>query len=164
MTSRKENRFIVVITDRYSKLTRAKTRARVTVPIVTAVFLEPWTVPNGILNTILADNGPQFLSTFFAALCVSVVIKLVTITGYHPESRAQVERFNKTLVARWKQYIARHQSDWDLFVQPITYGYNIQVHRTTRASLLSLSFSREPPEALTSEVATAEEFSRLSLA
>lgn len=50
---------------------KAITCAKVLAPIVGTVLKERWILPFGIPNTILTDNGVQFVSKFFAALlCV----------------------------------------------------------------------------------------------
>lgn len=138
--------------------------AKFTVSVVTTVFLEYWIVTYGKSNKILTDKRPQFLSKFSAALCDSMRNRLFTPTEYHLESNGQVEWFNKTLVARLRHYIDENQTDWDLFMQPIAYGYNTQVHCTTRTFPISLIHRREPPRDLTSKVETTEEVSRLNSA
>lgn len=39
--------------------------------------------------------------------------------------------FNKTLVARRRHYMDHLQTDWNVYMQEMTYGYNTQIHRTT---------------------------------
>lgn len=63
------------------------------------------------------------MSKFFSTLCVSLGTKLVTVTEYHPQSKRQVKRFEKLLVARLRHYIDDHRIDWDMYVQPLANGY-----------------------------------------
>lgn len=65
---------------------------------------------------LLTDNGPQFLAKLFETLCLDLKVKHVTTAAYHPQTSAQVERYNKALVARLLHYIADHQNDWDEYV------------------------------------------------
>ena len=143
--SKKGNRFITVMTDRYSKLTRAVPSTKTTAPQVALIFLDNWVIPYGIPSYVLTDNGPQFTSKFFACLCAFLGSKLLNTTAYHPQTNGQAERFNRTIVARMRHYVNEHQTDWDDYVQPLTYGYNCQVHRTTGTTPFSLVLSREPP-------------------
>jgi len=113
---------VIVITDRYSKLTRAIPVASITAPHVASIFVDHWVIPYGIPEQILSDNGKQFVSKFFAALCAFLGAKLTTTTAYHPQCNGQTERYNKTIIARLRHYVDEHQSDWDEFVQPLTYA------------------------------------------
>lgn len=74
--------------------------------------------------------------------------KSVSMTEYHYQANGRLERFNKMLAARLRRHINEHQNDWDNYVQPLTYGYNAQVHCTTKTVLFSLMLSREPPGAI----------------
>lgn len=42
----------------------------------------------------------------------------------------------KTLISRIQLYIADNKATWDIFVQPVPYAYNSQVHHST-AKMLS---------------------------
>ena len=72
-------------------------------------------------------------------------IKHLTTTAYHPATNGQTERYNKTIVSRLRHYVNENQADWDDYLQPLTYAYNLQVHRSTRVSPFALTLSRVPP-------------------
>lgn len=99
------NRFIFVVTDRLTKLTRAVTVAKVTVPHVAAMSLENLITPIGTPDIILTDNGKKFTSKFFAALWASMGTKFVTTTVYHLPTNGQVARYNRTLVTKLRHSI-----------------------------------------------------------
>ena len=139
------NRFVLVITDRYSKMARAIPMQDTTTKDVAQVFVEHWVYPYGIPNKLLTDNGPQFESKLFAAICQFLGVKHSTTTAYHPQTNGQTERYNRTLVERLRHYVSDHQKSWDEYVQPLTYAYNIQVHRSTGTTPYSLVLSRHPP-------------------
>lgn len=61
--------------------------------------IEHWVVQYEIWNTILTDNGMQFVTKFFSALCASMDPKLVITTTYHLLANGPVERFDRTPVA-----------------------------------------------------------------
>ena len=65
-------------------------------------------------------------------------------TTYHPQSNGQTERFNRTLVQRLRHYLEEHQRDWDDYVQPLTFAYNTQVHRSTETTPFDLLLTRPP--------------------
>lgn len=86
------NRFILVMTDRYLKLTWVIPVAKITARNVATVILENWVIYYEAPDFILTDNGKQFTSKFFAALYASLEAKLVTTTEYHLQINGQVEQ------------------------------------------------------------------------
>lgn len=68
--TKQKNRFIIVMTDSCSKLTRAISIAMTTAPRVAMVVFGNRIMPYVTPNTIVTDNGLQFVSEFFVALCV----------------------------------------------------------------------------------------------
>ena len=138
------NRHVLVITDRFSKLSRAVPLVRINSTSVVRAFLENWAYPYALPETLLSDNGTQFTSKFFEEICTTLGVKHLTTTTYHPQANGQVERYNRTLVARLRHYVAENQRDWDEFVQPLTYAYNTQVHRSTGRSPFDLVLAQAP--------------------
>ena len=143
--SAKGNQYILVITDRYTKLARAIPLATTTAPVVAEAFLDYWVYPYGMPNYLLTDNGTQFVSKFFETICSYLGIKHLTTTAYHPECNGQAERYNRTLVERLRHYVSEHQKQWDVYVPTLTYAYNLQTHRATNTTPFSTALSRHPP-------------------
>lgn len=62
------NIFILLITDRKWKLKRANPASKMTDAHVASFLLDHWIVPYGILDHLLAENSPHFVSYCFATL------------------------------------------------------------------------------------------------
>ncbi|CDF39905.1 unnamed protein product [Chondrus crispus] len=84
----------------------------------------------------------------FTKLTRSIPLRTTTAhyltTAYHPQTNGQTERFNRTLVQRLRHYVAEHQRDWDEYIQPLTFAYNTQVHRSTETTPFDLVLTRPP--------------------
>lgn len=65
---------------------------------------------------LLKDNGAQFASKFYGAVCPFLGVKLCFTTAYHRRENGKVERFNKTIVHSLRHYVAENQKDWDRLV------------------------------------------------
>ena len=65
----RNNRYLLVITDRFSKLVRTVPLKRITAAIVARAFTKHWVLVYGLPSTVLADNGKQFVSRFFVDVC-----------------------------------------------------------------------------------------------
>ena len=63
------NEYLLVIVDRFSKMTRAISLERIDAETIAAAFLDDWVAAYGPPATVLSDNGPQFRSTFFQGVC-----------------------------------------------------------------------------------------------
>lgn len=59
------NQDAIVMTDKYSKLSRAGPTAKTSATQVANIFLVYWIIPFGIPSYLLTGNGPQFLSRVF---------------------------------------------------------------------------------------------------
>lgn len=116
------NQYIVMITDKYSKLTRAIPNSKILSTHMSNIFLDHWIIPFGIPSYLLTDNGPQIVRKLFATVCGSLVVKHVTTTAYHPQTNCQAKRFNRTIVTRLRLYVTDHQRDCNLYTQPLTYA------------------------------------------
>jgi hypothetical protein len=138
------NRYLLIISDRFSKLTRAVPLAEINAVDVAVAFFNDWMSVYGVPLILLSDNGPQFASRLFQAACATMGVRQVFTSTYHPQTNGQVERFNRTVLEKLTHYVAAEQDDWDTSVRSIVYGYNCQVHASTGFSPFELVLSRPP--------------------
>lgn len=143
--TKQANWFIIGITDRFKKLTRVIPISSITALQVAMEVVEDEILPYGIPKDILANNGYQFTSKVFAALCASLRTKQETTTEYHLQCNGQVEWYCRKLATRLPHYKDEHQQDWDIFIKPLTYAYNTPVHRTTGMPPFSFTQSSKSP-------------------
>lgn len=148
------NENLLVITDRYSKLTRAVPLRSTTAHAVAQAFCDHWVFAYGPPAYLLSDNGQQFTAKHFQAVCQTLGIKNLFTAAYHPQTNGQAERYNRTILAALRAYVADHLDDWDRFAGALSYGYNTQVHRATGFSPLDLTVSRPPVHLAMQNVAT----------
>ena len=138
-------RFLLIVTDRFTKLAQVAPLKRITALNVARAFCEIWVFKYGPPKTLLSDNGRQFTSKFFQAVCRLLGINNAFTSAYHPQTNGQAERYNRTLLAALRNYVDEHQSDWDQYAAPLTYAYNCHVHRSTKTTPFDLVLSRPPP-------------------
>ena len=144
-------RFILVVTDRFSKLTKTESLRTITSLSVAKAFCRIWVFNYGTPSILLTDNGTQFTARFFMNVCRILGIKKVFTTAYHPQANGQAERFNRTILAGLRNYVSESQRDWDEWLEPLTYAYNMQVHRSTGTTPFDLVLTRHPPSLLMEE-------------
>lgn len=112
------NQLVVVMTVRYSQLTRALPSDETSSVHVENVFIDSWIVLYGILSYVLTYTEVKFTSKLFAVLCTMLRVKHQTTTACHPQTNGRVERYDRTIVSRLRNYDAENQRDWDKYVQP----------------------------------------------
>ena len=143
--------FLLVITDRFTKLTQVVALRTTTAYTVATAFCDAWVFKYGVPRLLLLDNGPKFNAKFFQSVCRVLEIKNLYTSAYHPQTNGQVERYNRTIASMLRNYVNEHQNDWDVYVGPLTYAYNSHVHRSTRTTPFELVLSRPRRSSLSEE-------------
>lgn len=132
LKTKNSNKFVVTMTDRYSRLTRAVPTSKTSATHILSISYDNFILPYGIPTYLLTDNSTQSVSSeFFKTICHFLGMKHLKTIAYHHQTSEQAERYNRMLIARLHHYRARHQHGWDSFVQPLTYMKITQVNRST---------------------------------
>jgi hypothetical protein len=139
------NQYLLVMSDRFSKLVKTEPLKRITATAVAEAFTVSWVFSYGPPKLLLSDNGTQFNARFFRTCCKTMGIKQHFTTPYHPQTNGQVERFNRTILAQLRAFVGDDQTTWDRYSHAVTYAYNTQVHSSTGFSPFDLVLSRSPP-------------------
>jgi hypothetical protein len=132
------HRYVLVMTDRFSKLTRAIPLKGITAAEVALAFVEVWVASYGVPSFLLSDNGSQFVSKLFQRVAQLLGITQLFTSPYYPSCNGQVERFNSTILDKLRRYVNEDQSDWDDSVAAITLAYNETPHSSTGFRLFEL--------------------------
>jgi len=130
-TSKGGHKHVLIICDRFTKLTRAIPLWDATALTVSSAFIDTWVAAYGIPASVLTDNGPQFASVYYQGILGLLGIASNNTSPYHPQTNGQVERNNRTLVRQLRCYIAEHQKESDSHLSLLTTAYNTQVHAST---------------------------------
>ena len=144
--TKKGYRFLLVVTDRLTKLTQVIPLRRIDVYTVAVAFVEHWIFNYGPPKTLISDNGKQFASKFFQAVCSLLGLSNIFTSTYHPQTDGQVELYNGTILEMLRNYVNEHQDERERYATALTYAYNNHVHRSTGTTPFSLGLSRPPPE------------------
>jgi hypothetical protein len=138
------NRFLLVMTDRFAKLTRTVPLRSTSAYVVSKAFCDHWVSTYGPPCHVLTDNVPQFASKFFLATFRELGIEKVFSSAYHPQTNGQVERFNMTILNSLRGYVSEHQDDWDEYTSALTFAYNCRIHTFLGLAPFELILSRPP--------------------
>ncbi|KAG7472997.1 Retrovirus-related Pol poly from transposon, partial [Solea senegalensis] len=97
----------------------------------------------GTAGTIHSDQGRNFESRVFAAMCERLDMHKTRTTPLHPQSDGLVERFNRTLGQQLAILTAEHQRDWDVHLPLILLAYRSAVQDSTACTPALLMLGRE---------------------
>lgn len=92
---------------------------------------------------IFSDQGRNFESKLFTALCEALEIHKTRTSPYRPSANGQVERYNRTLLNVVRCYIKDSQDQWDLHLQQIAGVLRSSVNRSTGYTANKLMLGRE---------------------
>lgn len=145
ITTPRGKKNILVMTDRFTKLVRVVELSTTRGIDIARAFVRDWVFVYGPPNTILTDNGPQFTARFLLETHRLLGIEELFPTAYHPETNGQTERYNRTLLSALRKFCSDHPTNWDLYLDVVTYAYNTQVHESTGKIPFQLVLSRLPP-------------------
>lgn len=94
LTTTQANQYVLVLANQYSKVMQAILMSNVNATHITNLFLDHRIIPFGTSTYLLADNGPQFVSNFFAFVCGYLGVNYFTTTDYHPHTNGQAVQFH----------------------------------------------------------------------
>src|SRR5258708_14175772 len=116
---------ILVVVDRLSKQNH-------TIPTVTSLdsagvaqlFLEHVWHHHGLLEEVISDRRPTFISNFSHELAALLRVKLTPSTSYHPQTDGQTERMNQEIEAYLRVFVSHQQDDWADWLPLAEFAYN----------------------------------------
>lgn len=93
--------------------------------------------------TIHTDQGQNFESNIFKAICTLLRINKTRTTSYRPSANGQVERYNRTLVDAVRCFVDESQKDWDEFMPQLACTLRSSVNRNTGMTPNKMMLGRE---------------------
>ncbi|XP_059420291.1 uncharacterized protein LOC132155519 [Carassius carassius] len=139
----KENKYIVVIGDYFSKWMEAFPFPNREAETVAKLLVEQWVCRFGAPRIIHTDQGRNFESRLFKEVCQLLNIYKTRTSPYHPQSDVMVERFNRTLASMLSLFVDDNQANWDILLQYVMMAYRSSVHSSTGFTPYKVVFGRE---------------------
>lgn len=137
------NRYILVISDSFSKWTEAFPMKNQEARTVAKILAEEWVRRYGTPRTLHSDQGRNFESQLFKELCRLLSIHKTRTSPYSPQSDGMVERFNRTLLSMLALFVDANHLNWDALLPYVTMAYRSSVHSSTGFSPFRVLFGQE---------------------
>ena len=141
--SHRSNRFILVISDCFTKWTEAVALPDQEASTVAAAFVNTFVSRFGAPLLLLSDGGSNFESKLFKEMCSILQIEKVKTSVMRPQANGVTERFNRTLATMLTMNCIKDQKDWDLYLPQVMMAYRASVHASTGLTPNKMVLGRE---------------------
>ena len=130
-TTSKKHRYVLVISDYFSKYTDAFPLRRHTAKAVANVLVNRWIVYHGTPKVVHSDQGTEFESSLLRHTIRLLGVRKTRTAPYRPQSDGMVERFNRTLLNMLSAFVSEKVNDWDEHLPYVMMAYRTSVHAST---------------------------------
>src|SRR5258706_2229462 len=136
---------ILVVVDHLSKQIHAiPTVTSLDSAGVTQLFLEHVWRHHGLLEEVISDCRPTFVSNFSRKLAALLGVKLTPSTSYHLQTDGQTECMNQEIEAYLWVFMSHQQDDWADWLLLAEFAYNNKVHTATHQTPFELDTGQHP--------------------
>lgn len=99
---------------------------------------------HGIPQTILTDNGKEFVNKFMNELSNKYQFTWKYSSPYHHKTMGCVERANQTIVGKLRKLCEFGKTSWKAKLEKATAAYNISFNRAINTSPLIMKYGKYP--------------------
>ena len=142
-TTQRGNRFILVVTDSFTKWTEIFAIKNETAETCAEVILNEVICRFGCPLSLHTDQGRNYESKIFKELCDLLNIRKTRTSPKNPKGNGQTERFNRTLLPMIRAYINDEQGNWDLNLGCLAGAYRATPHDSTTLTPNLMMLGRE---------------------
>uniref|UniRef100_A0A0G4HAB0 Integrase catalytic domain-containing protein n=1 Tax=Chromera velia CCMP2878 TaxID=1169474 RepID=A0A0G4HAB0_9ALVE len=148
-TSRRGNRFVLIVTDHFSKNVETFARPEMTATVVAQILVDEIFCRYRPFEVLLSDRGTNFRSELVSEVLRILKVNHKLTSGYYPQCNGLTEHYNQT----WEQGVgkqlkAKNSLYWDLYLQPFNFSYRTTPHAETRLTPFQLTYEYEPTHLL----------------
>ena len=136
-------RYILVISDYFTKYTDAFPLRRHTAKAVADIVVNRWIVYHGVPKAIHSDQGAEFESALFRNIIDLLGSKKIRTSSYRPQSDGQVERMNRTLLNMLSAFVTDRATDWEKHLPYVLMAYRTSIHASTGCTPQIMVYGRE---------------------
>ena len=141
--TRQKHKYILVITDIFTKWTEAVPLPDQEARTVTKAFVDTFVSRFGTPLQVHSDQGRNFEAKIFQEMCTYLQIEKTKTTSLRPQANGSVERFNRTLINMLSMYCQNDQTQWDEYLQQLMMAYRASVNSSTGKTPNMMTLGRE---------------------
>jgi hypothetical protein len=135
-------KYILTCQDNLSKYLVATPMTTQTAEDVSLKFMRQVVLQYGIPDSLVTDQGTQFMGDMFKRLCKLLRVNKINNTAYRPESNGALERAHKTMIEYLRCFSNPQNTNWDEMLPFACFVYNTTPHTMTKYTPYEVLFSR----------------------
>lgn len=135
------NKYVVAITDHFSKWTEAAGIPDKSAKSV-AEFLYTVICRLGCMDSLISDQGREFVNKVVDNLLVHLQTEHRISSAYHPQTNGQRERDNRTLKTALTKLVNDECDNWDQLIPGVLFAYHTSVHASTKCTPFEVMYGR----------------------
>ena len=121
-------RYIMVMTEAFSKFVKLQPLPDKTADSVADAFFATWICEFGVTECIVIDGGREFCNKVLQGICEKLSIDHRITTRHHPQTNAQAETFNKTMAKYRRSFADQVHPTWVDLLPPLDFTHNTSHH------------------------------------
>ncbi|MBM3428678.1 MAG: DDE-type integrase/transposase/recombinase, partial [Bacteroidetes bacterium] len=142
-TSERGQKYIMVMTDAFSRYMEIAAIPNKEAETVVQTFYDKWICRFGVPLEIMSDQGKEFCNKITDDLCEKLNIRHSTTSGYNPKCNSIVEVCNKTVAKYLASFVDNTTLDWEVYLPPLAFCYNTSLHESNKFTPYFLTFGNE---------------------
>ena len=143
LPSSRQRRFVLVLTDYFTKWIEAEAFAQVTDKEVRNFVWKNFIGRYGLPYEIFTDNGSQFMSGNFKKFCSKWNIRLSPFTPRYPQGNGQAESSNKLMIDGIKKRLDLKKGHWADELDGVLGSHRTTPRGATKSTPFSLAYGVE---------------------
>lgn len=145
LTSSGGNKFILVITDSFSKWTICVPIPNKSAEEVGKAYFERWLCMYGASEALVSDCGREFCNSVVNEICQLWGCDKRNTTPWHPQTNSLAERYNQSIINYMRCALDNDSTlDWETRLPMLQLSFNAHVHRATMETPFFMMFGRDP--------------------
>ena len=120
--------YVLVITDHFTRYAQTIVTSLQTAKCTAQNLWDKFILHYGLSVKILTDQGHNFESDLFKALCEIAQVKKIRTSGYHPKTNGQWKQFNATLINMLGTLQEKPKRTWREQVPTLVHAYNCTLY------------------------------------
>ena len=137
-------KYVLICIDLFTSWVEATPLKSLTAEETAQAFFRLIISRHGCPKNVLTDQGKQFTSTLFQALCSEYGIKKLESTAYHHQTNGKAERFNRFLLNAMATQINKDHTNWDQLLDKCLMIYRVSISRMLDETPFFLLHGRDP--------------------
>lgn len=142
--SYKGNVKVIVMRDHFTCWAETKAIPDEKADTIADAIFENIITQHGCPRVILTDRGRNFRGTLVRRLCKRMGVANKYTSAYHPQTNTKAERFNRFLAESLTHYLNKKKSNWDDYLDAVTFAYNTSYIETIEESPFFMLYGRDP--------------------